>query len=185
MDLTYLNDRLSRAGVKFDAGLSSGELQSIERRWGFLFPPDLRDFLRDALPVSKGWIDWRKASDPEIQDRLNWPFQGMCFDIEHSSFWLPRWGEKPSDMARAFKVARVAVEEAPKLIPVYGHRYIPDRPHESGNPIFSVYQTDLICYGANLIDYLCNEFPAEFGRTGFIAPCLVRRIEFWSDIVDL
>ena len=86
----------------------------------------------------------------------------------------------------AFVIAKQAIDQAPKLIPILGHRYIPDSPQESGNPIFSVYQTDIICYGRDLEEYLGNEFGYYFfgqGRYQITKP--VRSIAFWSYLVDL
>lgn len=54
---------------------------------------------------------------------------------------------------------------------------MPDRPHESGNPVFSVYQTDIIYYGFDLDDYLRHEFDLP-GRKPW--PEKVREIEFWD-----
>jgi hypothetical protein len=184
MNFQYCKDRLLAAGVSFDPGLSASEISVIERAHSFSFPPDLKDFLMYALPVSKGWVDWRRASTTEIRDRLNWPIEGMCFDIEHNVFWLDAWGPRPADNQSAFELARKAVAIAPRLIPVCGHRYLPDRPSEQGNPVFSVYQTDLIYYGANLFDFLCNEFSYHFGRPEYAVTGEIRRIEFWSDLVD-
>jgi hypothetical protein len=184
MDLAYCKDRLSKAGVSFDAGLTHGEISAIEREYGFSFPPDLREFLGCALPVSKGWVDWRRAARSEIIERLGWPFESMCFDIEHNSFWLESWGPKPAALPEAYEIARAAVSAAPRLIPVCGHRFMPDRPCEAGNPIFSVYQTDIIHYGSDLFDYFYNEFGYYFGRTGYRFDGRARHIEFWSDLVD-
>jgi len=134
MDLAYCKDRLSAAGVSFDVGLSPSEFSSVEREYGFRFPPDLREFLGFALPVSKGWPDWRHGNRSEIMMRLDWPFEGMCFDIEHNAFWLDSWGAKPAGLADAYAIARAAVVAAPRLIPVCGHRFLPDSPCESGKP---------------------------------------------------
>src|SRR4029450_5611982 len=182
MDLAYCKDRLSDTGVLFEKGLTPQELASIERDYGFIFPCDLREFLAYALPVSSRWVDWRRASSSDIKARLDWPFQGMCFDIQHSAFWLDSWGEKPQALGQAFNVARAAINAAPRLIPVYSHRYMPDRPSSSGNPVFSVYQTDIIYYGADLFDYLCNEFCDQFGRAEHKIGSNIRDIEFWSQL---
>lgn len=72
-----------------------------------------------------------------------------------------------------------AVKMAPKLVPILSHRYIPAEPALRGNPIFSICQTDIIHYGANLAEYFSNEFE---GRWLVSSP---RRIRFWSDLVDL
>src|SRR5262245_16067846 len=134
MDLAYCKDRLSAAGISFDTGLTADELSTIERDYGFRFPPDLREFLGFALPVSKGWIDWREESRSEIIKRLNWPFESMCFDIEHNVFWLDSWGTKPAALTDAYSIARAAIDAAPRLIPLCRHRFLPDSPCESGNP---------------------------------------------------
>lgn len=184
MDLAFCKDRLSAAGVSFDAGLTAKEISAIEREYDFRFPPDLREFLGYALPVSKGWPDWRRASREEITKIFGWPFKGICFDIEHNSFWRDSWGPKPVALADACSIARAAIAAAPRLVPVCGHRFIPDRPSEAGNPVFSVYQTDIIYYGSDLFDYFCNEFAYFFGRSGYVYEGRARHIEFWSDLVD-
>ena len=182
MDLAYCKDRLSAAGVTFEAGLTTDESSAIEREYGFRFPPDLQEFLAYALPVSKGWLDWRRESRREVLKWLDWPFEGVCFDIEHNGFWLESWGAKPAALADACSIARAAIEAAPRLIPVRGHRFLPDRPCESGNPVFSVYQTDIIHYGSDLYDYFCNEFYYYFGRAGYAFDGRARHIELWSDL---
>lgn len=184
MDFEYCKDRLIAAGVSFSPGLSPQEISAIEKAHDFRFPPDLKGFLMHALPVSKGWVDWRRVSTTEIIDRLNWPVESMCFDIEHNAFWLDAWGPRPADNQSAFEVARKAVAGAPRLIPICSHRYLPDRPCEPGNPVFSIYQTDIIYYGAHLFDYLCNEFSYYFGRPEYAVTGEIRAIEFWSDLVD-
>jgi hypothetical protein len=169
--------------VSFEPGLTAEELTFVEREYGFCFPPDLRHFLGHALPVSKGWVNWRETSRPEILKRLDWPLDGICFDIEQNAFWLDSWGPKPGDLSEALAIARTAVRAAPRLIPVCSHRFLPDRPCKSGNPVFSVHQTDIIYYGANLFEYLCNEFAYYFGRERYTLGENIRRIEFWSELV--
>ena len=184
MDLAYCKDRLSAAGVSFEPGLKPEELERIEREYNFQFPPDLREFLSYALPVSKGWPDWRRESRSKILERLDWPLEGICFDIEHNSFWLTSWGLKPENFRDACAIARATLDTAPRLIPVCGHRFLPSRPCEAGNPVFSVYQTDIIYYGRDLFDYLCHEFSYYFERAGYVIDGNVRHIDFWSDLVE-
>jgi hypothetical protein len=71
------------------------------------------------------------------------------------------------------------------LIPICSHRYIPAAPHEAGNPVFSVHQTDIIYYGADLMDYLQNEFNFYFGRTGYAITGSPKRIPFWSELTEM
>ncbi len=100
--------------------------------------------LETALPVSPSFVDWRAGDAANLRTRLAWPLESLCFDIEHNTFWLAEWGPRPADLAQAFARATQAVAVAPRLIPVFSHRYLPAEPNEAGNPVFSVYQTDII-----------------------------------------
>lgn len=87
-------------------------------------------------------------------------------------------------MTAACAIAHQAIEQAPRLIPIAGHRYIPDAPAEAGNPIFSVYQTDIIYYGRDLFEYLENEFGDYFfGQKRYQITEPVKSIAFWSYLV--
>ncbi|MGD0734569.1 MAG: hypothetical protein ABR976_05450 [Terracidiphilus sp.] len=68
------------------------------------------------------------------------------------------------------------ISEAPMLIPILGHRYMPALPTECGNPVFSVHQTDIIYYGFDLEDYLRHEFRLPRQKW----PAQVKKIEFWD-----
>jgi hypothetical protein len=184
VDLGYCKDRLLAAGIAFEPGLTLDELAATENEYDFLFPPDLREFLGHALPVSRGWVDWRRESRSEIEHRLEWPIEGICFDIAQNSFWLESWGPRPAHLPDACAIARAAFSSAPRLIPIRGHRFLPSQPCEAGNPVFSVYQTDIIYYGRDLFDYLCNEFSYYFGRAGYAFEGPVRHIDFWSDLIE-
>ncbi len=65
------------------------------------------------------------------------------------------------------------------VVPIFGHRYIPSFPLEEGNPVFSVYQMDIIYYGYDLANYLSVEFQFVLPEN-FNVPDTPRRIGFWS-----
>ena len=149
---------LESAGVLFEPGLSIKEIHQIEDRFQLLFPLDYRDFIMYALPVSEGFVSWRSADESEILKMLSWPSEGICFDIEFNRFWIEEWGPRPEQLKDAISIARKFIDKAPLLIPILAHRYIPAEPNESGNPVFSVYQTDIIYFGRDFNEYLENEF---------------------------
>lgn len=156
-------------GTSVERGLAISEIRRVEAQFQFKFPPDLSKFLRSGLPVGDQWPDWRRAIEEcdgpasyDIESRLRWPIEGMLFDIENNAWWDPDWGEKPADLKVAKTIASRAVAHAPPLIPIYGHRYLPAEPCEKGNPVFSVYQMDIIIYGNNLPQYLSAESHSEF-----------------------
>ncbi len=169
-------------GVTFTDGLDDREITEAENLHRFRFPPDLRQMLMTALPIGDRFPNWRESSSTFIADRMAWPANGICFDVERNAFWHPDWPEKPENGADAVAVARRELAMAPVLIPIFGHRYLPAEPHQSGNPIFSVYQTDTIIYGKNLCDYLIREFDPN-RSDGLPEP--ERDIPFWSQLVDL
>ena len=172
--LYYLRDKRQTV---FASGLSGTEIQAIEQRYGFTFPPDLRLLLQTALPISDGFPNWRGGSEAQLWEWLSWPYEGICFDIQYNNFWMEAWGPRPSSLDEAFAIAYEQVSRAPTLIPIYSHRYIPDEPSLPGNPIYSVYQTDIIYYGLNLPAYL----HAEFGVPNpYPLPAPQHAIQFWD-----
>lgn len=184
MKLEYYRSKLEQAGVRFASGLSEAEAQHAETTYGFRFPPDLRAFLMYALPVSAHWPNWREELNSEILQMMSWPVEGICFDISNNVFWPEEWGARPASANQACEIAGQKVAEAPKLIPVSGHRYIPSSPEESGNPVFSVYQTDIIYYGADLWNYLENEFSYYFEKPQYYIREPVKEIPFWTWLVE-
>jgi hypothetical protein len=163
--------------INFDAGLTDAEVALTEARFGFRFPPDLRAFLQTALPRGPRFPDWRSGDEAALRDWLDMPRQGVLFDVEHNGFWLEEWGPRPGPVEEALRVAGELVAAAPRLIPVYSHRMMPDDPHLAGNPVFSVHQTDIIHYGFDLADYLRNEFGLPSREPW---PERVRPIRFWD-----
>ena len=163
--------------IEFDAGLTDAEVAAVENRYGFRFPPDLREFLQTALPKGPRFPDWRSGDETAIREWLDIPRQGVLFDIEINAFWLEVWGTRPSSVGDALRRGEELLSAAPRLIPIYGHRMMPDEPHQTGNPVFSVHQTDIIHYGFDLADYLRHEFHLP-GRERW--PEEVRPIRFWN-----
>ena len=180
-------DLLAKKDVAFDSGLSDNEVVQIESKFNLIFPPDLKLFLQTALPISDRFVNWRlglHSSDEEkaISERLNWPLDGMLFDIQNNNYWCEDWGAMPDNQNDRIEIAKKHYETYPQLIPIYSHRYIPSRPCENGNPVFSVYQTDIICYGLNLESYLACEFDFTLGMKNSDSNPL-KTIEFWSNFI--
>jgi hypothetical protein len=158
-------------------GYTQHDLDIAQETFGLTFPPDLIALFLERRPV-RGW-NWRTDGE-KIREMLEWPLRGLLFDVEHNALWWPEWGERPVTAGTRAEVLRDIVSQAPKLVPLYSHRYIPSEPNEPGNPIFSIYQSDAIYYGADLADY----FEREFGNTRGSVLAPVKRIRFWSELVD-
>lgn len=173
--------RLREREIAFDPGLSDAEVAAAEARFAFRFPPDLRALLQTALPRGPHFPDWRSGNETTLRDWFDLPRQGIVFDVEHNGFWLPEWGPRPATLAEAGAVVGRLVAAAPKLIPVYTHRMMPAEPHRPGNPVFSVHQTDIIVYGADLQSYLAREFlPSGEADEEWTSSGEPRPIAFWD-----
>jgi hypothetical protein len=91
------------------------------------------------------------------------------------------WGRKPDDLESKISVFTQFYKfNAPVLIPICGHRYISSAPTESGNPIYSLHQSDIIFYGKNLEQYLANEYKMQSFDNGGAA----KDIRFWGELVS-
>jgi hypothetical protein len=169
--------QMQQREIEFDSGMTDTEVAMTEAKFGFRFPPDLRAFLQTALPIGERFPNWRSGDYSDLCDWLELPLRGILFDIEHNRFWLTEWGPRPQSLVDAKETATELIRNAPKLLPIFSHRMIPDEPNIAGNPVFSVHQTDIICYGFDLTDYLRHEFCLP-GRDPW--PKKVRPIRFWD-----
>jgi hypothetical protein len=188
----------SRSVCAVDAGLTDTEFARIEKEFGFQFADDHRAFLAAGLPVNVGlppqesgvlythsepWPDWRKGDPAVLRRFLDWPAEGVLFDVEHNGFWHVRWGARSDDRESAMKTARRKLAEVPKMVPVYGHRYLPEGRETFGHPVLSMWQTDIISYGLDLADYIDREFGDAGPGEGADAWPPQAAVEFWRDFV--
>jgi hypothetical protein len=162
---------------RWTKGYTQSELDRAQHRFGLIFPPDLIALLRRKRPVDGH--DW--TDDRAIRRALDWPFEGLRESVRDGKLWWPEWGKLPSSAHVREQVLREVVSRAPKLIPLIAHRYLPEQPHEAGNPVFSIYGIDAIYYGANLKDYFEREFTGWSSKSW---PANIKRIPFWSDLVE-
>ncbi|WP_405818953.1 hypothetical protein OG241_27860 [Streptomyces sp. NBC_01390] len=185
--------RLVETGLyEFEPGLTASEFARIEDEYGFEFADDHRAFLAAGLPVnvppeegqtwSKPWPEWRSEDPAKLRDRLDRPVEGVLFDVEHNGFWYAAWGERPLDDAVALAAARRHLADVPLLVPVYAHRYLPAGRGNFGHPVLSMWQTDIIYYGLDLVDYMHREFDEARGDVdeGWDP---VATVPFWRDLL--
>ncbi|MBB4667826.1 hypothetical protein BKA24_002535 [Microbacterium marinum] len=154
-------DLLRGIGVILTPGLSDAEIVAAQSAYGVQFGADHREFLSEALPVGDRWFNWRDLDDDRIRAAISWPLEGAHFDVENNEFWPTSWGARPSDERARREVVDTQTSLWPQLVPLYGHRYLPAAPHGTRAPVLSVYQTDVIVYGDDLLDYLHREFGAR------------------------
>jgi len=184
--------RLARTGrYQIGPGLTDTEIARIERTYQFEFADDHRAFLAAGLPLNnppgKGqtwsapWPDWRDGHPDDLREQLGRPVEGALFDIGNG-LWLPAWGQRPASTSEALDTARPHLAQAPKMIPVYAHRYLPAGRGTHGHPVLSIWQTDIIVYGTDLADYVDHEFG---GSEWLISPDWAPppMVSFWSEFL--
>jgi hypothetical protein len=176
-------------------GLTDAEFARIERDYEFEFADDHRAFLAAGLPLKtpapyerrNPWPDWRDGDPGDLRKILERPVEGALFDVQYNALWHPSWGQRPAKMSTALSTARRYLARAPKMIPVWGHRYLPAGRSTYRHPVLSIWQTDIIMLGTDLAEYITIE---PFGRAviplltpppGWTPPPMV---PFWSDFLD-
>jgi hypothetical protein len=162
-------------------GLTDAECTQLDRANGLRFPPDLRSFLQAMLPVrGQQFPNWREDAEGELARGTDEVRHGLRFDVEFNNQWPPSWGERPTDLTAALARVDAVLAQAPRLLRVVGHRFLPALPCTSGNPVFSIVQMDIIPYGADLADYFHREFGVPRPDWAADTP---RSIPFWTDLI--
>lgn len=179
-EINTIVNLLQQKGVKIEAGLTKAEIKNLESIYEVVFPEDWKQFFQFCLPCSSGFYNWRNTS-PEyvsyIKKIIEYPVQSILSSLEEI-VWNNSWGDEPQNIIeKQYKLKRILFE-APTLIPIYSHRYLPviatNHP-----PVLSIHGIDIIYYGENLSDY----FQVEFGekKQNEIAFSKVDNVPFWTD----
>ena len=176
--------KMKDKGVIFDYGMSSQEIEEVEKFYNILFPVELKQLYSLGLPISDGFYNWRDMSLKNtqfIKNALEMPIKGLQSDLDSGDFWCEDWGLQPDNNEEAQNILLQHYRNAPKLIPIYSHRYIPFITESANIPVFSIMQSDIIYYGTNLISYLEVEF--GFKQYNDIINSNFKYINFWSDLL--
>ncbi len=173
---------LKLRGIEFEKGLTFNKLMQIEKIYNISFPISLKEFLMIAVPISKGFYNWADITDNNInfiKQAINKPNLNI-FEMAKDIYWSDNWGEIPINENSIVDEIRKQLNKAPKLLPIYAHRYMPII-QDNNPPIISIHNIDIIYYGENLKDY----FKIEFGekKQTEIDFKNVKYIPFWSDMM--
>lgn len=173
---------LKLQGVEFEVGLTYDEIIKIEEIYGIQFPKSLKAFLMEGLPISNGFYNWRNVEQNNInfiKKMITTPIETID-ELAEEVYWCDDWGEEPENEMDIARMVREKLKNAPKLLPIYAHRYMPMISDEQP-PIVSIHNIDIIYYGETLEDY----FQVEFGKKNQneIDFENIKSIPFWSDIM--
>ena len=176
------NDRCTL--VFGDGGMTAKQIASLESELTLPLPDDLKLLLRNVRESDTGRSPWASLDRTAYAAQMARVHEGIAFDVEHANVWLRQWGEQPHALSAALEIARDDFARWPKLFPLFGHRFLAVEPRLDDNPAFSVVQTDIVCYGANLAHYLLHEFGPSRGFDHHTLEQNPRRIPPWSDFAD-
>jgi hypothetical protein len=182
------------------------EVREAEEVYGLEFHSDYAQFLRTLGMPRPGsfsasfegstlvpgerpaFTDWTDSDS--VSEAMAWPLDGIAFDLEQNDLWGEEWGPDPGPTEARISRVQELLREA-TTIPVSGHRYIvnaPDLP--AGYVILSIYQSDVIVYGADLRSYLLLELATlldgdglDYKRATHSDWEAVRNIPFWGTLL--
>ncbi|RZI49117.1 SMI1/KNR4 family protein [Lactococcus kimchii] len=167
-EIPQIRELFEKNKIPLHQGLTSEEIRKCEEIYDIKFPRNLKTMLMDFCPVQarkNGWYNWFDFSQENIQrikERIDWQFEGLLFDVKENDFWLKEWGQVPDNMNERLALAKVNLQQVPKLVPICGHRFTTGNVETKDNPVFSVYQADVIYYGATLLEYFSIEFEPSY-----------------------
>ena len=118
---------LKAKGIEFETGLTGVEMEKIESTYKIEFPKSLKMFLMAVLPVSRGFYNWRNFDEDNIRFIkmvMNRPIEDVC-EFADEIYWCDDWGEEPENEVDICRAVRNKLKNAPILLPIYGHRYMP------------------------------------------------------------
>lgn len=173
---------LKKNEIIISDGLTPNEINQIRDIYNLEFPNSLKSFFLTALPISRGFYNWRDFSDCNIsfiKEAINYPIKDI-YDRADEVYWCEDWGAEPSNKQEFIKRVRQKLQKAPRLIPIFSHRYIPAI-NKIDPPILSIQGVDVIYYGENLKNYFNIEFGDE--KQEYINFEKVPHIPFWSELI--
>ncbi len=159
-------------------GMDKEQIKDIEHKYQIQFTEDHRLFLQilhtldrkepisyttsfeedaevihEELPFFYNW----HTDEDAIQKYLKWPYDTILQDVLGSNnVWLKSWGKRPKDQEAITQIFDAWYQKAPQLIPLTSHRFMVSTPKTMGNPVLSVYGSDIVVYGWDLRLYLLN-----------------------------
>ena len=156
-------------------------LHSIDRKEPVEYYQDLDDdasVVQEKIPFFYNW----KSDKAQIKNYLDWPYRTILDDVEtENKVWLKSWGRRPAKSIERQEVFENWYNQAPKLIPLTGHRFFVNEKNDN-NPILSVYGSDIIVYGWTLRNYLLNELEYHLGLR---QPKMGDRDGYWPPTKEL
>ena len=116
--------------TKWRGGMTEAQVSEVQRRFGLVFPPDYRRFLRTlhttdpemvgaffeghtlVSKTGRSLYDWLGEPDPIIT-AIAWPVDGLMWSIEADGSWHRNWGQRPEFESGRVDVIRTMAANGP------------------------------------------------------------------------
>lgn len=72
----------------------------------------------------------------------------VVLDAVEKGYWSAEWRKRPADARQAMAKVRAQLQDVPRMVPVYAHRYLSAGRNTSRHPVLSIHSVnDTIVYG--------------------------------------
>lgn len=166
-------------------GMTDDEIDQVEAKYSITFNQEHRAFLRilhtldrkeeiehteevdgsarTVIEKRSFFYNWLE-DDVEIKEKLEWPYETILYDVLGvNQFWLKSWGPNPDSDEEKTHIFSTWLKKAPRLIPIFSHRFVVSDNTLKDKPVLSVMGSDTIIYGWDLRLYLLNELTEHLG----------------------
>src|ERR1700722_6686273 len=80
---------------------------------------------------AESFFPGRSSTSEGMTRSIEWVLRGIEVDVESNHVWLERWGRKPDALSAALDIVTQDFQTWPRLLPIYGHRFLAAEPRLS------------------------------------------------------
>jgi hypothetical protein len=143
-----------QAGTRWNPGLSAEDIHAYERALDVRFPESLRRMLSVMNGTDKPTINLYGSSMPPREGPGVYAYPR---DLELVREYVEVVRPDRAEVAEVLEEEGFVLPPDAGLVPLYGHRYLVCGADAADGPVLSIYGTDAIVYGADLLTYLRME----------------------------
>jgi hypothetical protein len=183
-------------GTNWGLGLTKHGLSAVEAALGFTLPEEYARFLLELhttdRPMQMRSHEGGSTRIVDVPSFTNWHLvlatlarrlesttNTLVDSIVDAGAWSLSWGNQPSSADERRARVRGLIDASPKLVPVFGHRYLVA---SAEAVVLSIVGSDIIVFADGFRNYLNNEL-SDLLKVPMSIPRLVPKIPFWSDLI--